>query len=52
MNINKLINKNLNYFFVICNKSLCKPIVTFVVSLVSLIKREEKKKNEQPLKIL
>jgi len=44
MNINKLINKSLNYFFVICDMSLCKSIVTFVVSLVSLIKKKLKKK--------
>ena len=44
MNFINLTNECLYHFFVINNITICKPIVKFVVSLISLIK-----KNVQPL---
>ena len=39
MNFNNIINECLNYFIMIGNKLVCKPIVKFKVFLGSLIKK-------------
>ena len=37
MRFNNVINEYLKYFFVIGNMSVCKSIIKFVISLISLI---------------
>ena len=37
MSFNNVINEYLKYFFVIGNMSVCKSIIKFVISLISLI---------------